>query len=220
MTKIGVLGSGDVGKVLAAGYAKHGHDVMIGSRSPEKLQEFAEKDGKVKIGTFEETAAFGEALILACAGYAASECLQACGTDNLKDKLIIDATNPIKKDATFLPPGGVVEFFKPEGYNSLMEALQAEFPDSKFVKGFSCVGNAHMIDPDFGGGSNPTIFICGNDDDAKAQATALIQEVGNQVEDFGPAAVAGPIESLCQLWCARGFNKGKWGHAFTVLKKD
>ena len=76
-----------------------------------------------------------------------------------------------------------------------------------------------MIDPDFGG-PKPTIFICGNDEEAKKLATELIEGVGSDVEDFGPVGAAGPIESLCQLWCARGFNKNKWEHAFKVLKKD
>ena len=221
LTKIGILGSGDVGKVLAAGYAKHGFPVMIGSRSPAKLQDFVaeQKLDHLSCGTFAETAAFGETLILASAGYAAMECLQACGESNLADKVVIDATNPLKKDGTFPPPGCVVEFFSPPGNNSLMEALQAEFPKVKFVKGFNSLGNSFMIDPDFGD-VKPVMFICGNDAEAKAHVKELIEKVGHNVQDFGPAAVAGPMESLCQLWCARGFYTGQWNHAFALLQKE
>uniref|UniRef100_A0A7S2SDN3 Pyrroline-5-carboxylate reductase catalytic N-terminal domain-containing protein n=1 Tax=Rhizochromulina marina TaxID=1034831 RepID=A0A7S2SDN3_9STRA len=217
--KVGVLGSGDVAKVLAAGFHKHGYPAMLSSRDPTKLAEWVSGDGAgVSAGTFAEAAEFGDVLILAVKGTAAAACLKACGA-GLASKVVMDATNPIIDNAPMPPPGGIVPFFKPEGYNSLMEALQAEFADVKFVKAFNTMGNGMMIDPDWGE-ERGTMMICGNDADAKVMVTTMVQEVGHDVEDFGGAEVAGPLESICQLWCSRGFNMGKWMHAFRLLKKD
>ena len=108
MTRIGVLGSGDVGKVLAAGYAKHGHDTRIGTRTVAKLAEWAKEHPKIQVQTFGEVAAASEVLILAVAGWAAKDCLDAVEPASLRNKIVIDATNPLKKDATFPPVGGVL----------------------------------------------------------------------------------------------------------------
>src|SRR5689334_72963 len=152
---VGILGSGDVAKALAAGFIKHGHDIMLGSRSPEKLADWTKQHGKAKTDSFSETARFGELVVLAVKGTAAREALQQAGSANLDGKVVIDATNPI---APTPPVNGVLSYFT-DLNNSLMEGLQRDFPAARFVKAFNSVGNAAMVDPQFKGGK-PTMFIC------------------------------------------------------------
>jgi predicted dinucleotide-binding enzyme len=215
MKKIGVIGSGVVGQVLADGLIKHGYEVMRGTREPSKLADWKEKAGpKGSVGTFTEAAKFGDGVIIAVKGTAAIDAVKLCGEDALRDKVVIDATNPIADAA---PEDGVLRYFT--GPNeSLMEKLVETAPAARFVKAFSCVGNAFMIDPDFGG-PKPTMFICGNDPTAKADVTALLVELGWETEDMGTAKAARAIEPLCMLWCIPGLRGGGWSHAFKLLKK-
>jgi predicted dinucleotide-binding enzyme len=155
--KIGVLGSGDVGKTLAAGCLKHGHEVMPGTGTPGKLAEWA-SGNSARAGSFAEAAALAEIVVLAVKGNAAADVLRLAGTQNLAGKTVIDATNPI---ADAPPVNGVMKFFTNLD-ESLMERLQREFPDARFVKAFNSVGSAFMVNPQFEGGP-PTMFICGND---------------------------------------------------------
>jgi predicted dinucleotide-binding enzyme len=213
--KIGVIGSGIVGQVLAAGFAKHGFDTMIGSRTPENLAEWAaETSPSVATGTVEETAEHGDLVVLAVKGTAAGEAVRIAGA-GLAGKTVIDATNPIvESDA--MPEGGVLKYFT-DLDESLMEKLQAAAPEAKFVKGFSCVGNALMVNPDIPGGP-PTMFICGNDADAKAEVTEILDLFGWEAEDMGGAESARAIEPLAILWCIPGFQRNQWMHAFKLLK--
>ncbi len=98
-----------------------------------------------------------------------------------------------------------------------MERLQAEAPEANFVKSFSSVGNARMINPEFKGGK-PTMFICGNDDDAKHEVSRLLSRLGWESEDFGSVKSARAIEPLCILWCIPGLLRNEWSHAFKLLK--
>lgn len=212
--KVGVLGSGDVGKALANGFLKHGYDVMVGTRSPEKLAAWKEKAGaRGSVGSFAETAAFGETVVLAVKGLAAKETLKMAGAGNLKGKVVIDATNPIAEQP---PEKGVLKFFTTLD-NSLMEQLQAGYPDARFVKAFSCVGNALFVNPNLGG-IKPTMFICGNDAAAKKDVGKILDVFGYEVEDLGAVEAARAIEPLCILWCIPGFLKNDWMHAFKVLR--
>src|SRR5687767_2195086 len=94
-TKIGVLGSGDVGKRLAAGFAADGHEVRIGSRDPGKLKEWAVEHARITSATFEETATFGEVIVIATAWSGTENALQLAGTRHFEGKVVIDATNPL-----------------------------------------------------------------------------------------------------------------------------
>lgn len=211
MKRYGVLGSGEVGQVLAEGLKKHGFDVRIGSRSPEKLRQFAKERG-IQAGTFGETAAWAEALVLAVKGLGAVEALRLAGREHLASKLVIDATNPITDDP---PDEGVLRYFT--GPNeSLMERLQAAYPDARFVKAFNSVGSARMVDPVFAGG-RPTMFYCGNHAGAKAEVTALLESFGWEPADMGGAKAARAIEPLAILWCIPGFLRDHWSHAFKVV---
>lgn len=212
--KIGVLGSGVVGQVLADGFLKHGHEVMRGSRDAGKLADWAATVGeRGRTGTFAEAAQWAGVLVLAVKGTAAESALEHAGAGNLEGKIVIDATNPI---ADAPPDHGVIRFFTGPN-DSLMERLQAKFPAARLVKAFSCVGNAFMVNPTFAGGP-PTMFICGNDATAKQQVTALLDVFGWQTEDMGAVQAARAIEPLCQLWCIPGMTGRGWNHAFKLLR--
>jgi predicted dinucleotide-binding enzyme len=179
--KIGIVGSGQVALALADGFMKHGHSVMLGTRTPKKLEDWdwANKGGLV--GTVPEAAQFGEVLVLAVKGTAASEALRAAGATNMAGKVVIDTTNPIDDTP---PVNGVLSLFtKPD--ESLMERLQRECPGARLVKAFNSVGNKLMVNPKFAGGGKPTMFICGNDDDAKKTVTGFLDQFGWETVDMG-----------------------------------
>jgi predicted dinucleotide-binding enzyme len=202
MAKIGVIGSGSVGDALAAGFKKHGHDVVRGAREP--------REG---FKSFPETAKFGEIVVMAVKGTAAESAVKLCGIENLAGKVVIDAMNPI---ADKPPVNGVLSFFTTHD-QSLMERLQKMAPKAKFVKAFSCVGSAFMVNPKLKGGP-PTMFICGNDAGAKEKVKGILTQFGWETEDMGGVEAARAIEPLCMLWCLPGFLKNEWTHAFKLLR--
>jgi len=213
MKKIGILGSGQVAKALANGFAAAGYDVMMGTRELTKLEEF-KNQVSVKVSTFENAAAHGEIIVLAVKGSVANSAIALAGIDHLTDKLILDTTNPISDLA---PVNGVLSYFTAMD-NSLMEQLQRQAPRAHFVKCWNSVGNAYMINPDFGG-VRPTMFICGNSEAAKQETSEILNEFGWDAEDMGKVESARAIEPLCILWCAPGFLRNQWTHAFKLLKK-
>jgi predicted dinucleotide-binding enzyme len=210
--KVGVIGSGDVARTLAGGFLKHGHDVMIGSREPAKLAAWAGEHRGARTGSFADTAHHGEVVVLAVKGAAALEALRAATSAHLAGKPVIDATNPI---ADAPPANGVLKFFTSLD-DSLMERLQREFPDARFVKAFNSVGAALMVDPKLPGG-RPSMFICGNDETAKRTVRGILEQFGWDTEDMGKAEAARAIEPLCILWCIPGFLRNDWTHAFRLL---
>jgi 8-hydroxy-5-deazaflavin:NADPH oxidoreductase len=212
--KIGVLGSGGVAQVLAGGFLRHGHEVMIGSRTPEKLAKWAEQNPDASTGTFSEAAAFGDLLILSVKGSAAAEALLLAGAANLAGKTVVDTCNPI---ADSPPDKGVLPFFTTSN-QSLMEQLQRDFPDANFVKAFNSVGSASMVNPQFPGGE-PTMFICGNNEAAKKVVSGILDQFGWETADMGGVEAARAIEPLCRLWCIPGFLNNEWTHAFKLLKR-
>ena len=212
--RIGVLGSGEVGRVLAEGFLKHGHEVMRGSRDPKKLEGWRTAAGaKASVGSLDETARFGEVVVLAVKGESAEAVVRECGVDALAGKAVLDTTNPIGKP----PTNGVLGFFTTLD-DSLMERLQRLAPKAHFVKAFSSVGSALMVNPDLNG-QRPSMFICGNDASAKSQAREFLSQFGWDTEDCGGAEAARAIEPLCILWCIPGFLRNDWTHAFKVLRK-
>ncbi len=213
MKKIGIIGSGVVAKTLGKGFLKHGYQVMLGTRSANKLAEWLNTEGGgANAGTFSEAAAFGDIVILAVKGTVAKSALDLAGVENLKGKTVIDATNPIADAA---PVNGVLKYFT-EMNHSLMEQLQAAFPEARFVKAFNSVGSAFMVNPSFE--SKPTMFICGNNKEAKSEVKEILTQFGWETADFGMVESAGAIEALCMLWCIPGIAKNEWSHAFKLLK--
>ena len=213
--KVGILGSGDVGKALAAGFAGHGHEVLVGTRDVAKLKEWHSANSRVRLGSFSESAAHGGLVVLAVKGLIAAEALRLASASNLDGKILIDATNPI---ADAPPHDGVLKYFTSLD-DSVMERLQREFPKTRFVKAFSSVGNACMVNPRFKAGK-PTMFICGNDPAAKSTVAEILDQFGWETADMGTAAAARAIEPLCMLWCIPGFLHNEWGHAFKLLRQD
>ena len=214
MKKIGVLGSGAVGKVLADGFLKHGYEVMLGSREPAKLAEWMAAAGsRGAAGTFADAARFGDVVVVAVKGTAAEEVVRLIGPGTLSGKTVIDATNPI----TDAPPvNGVLRLFTTQD-ESLLERLQRLAPSARFVKAFSSVGNSLMVNPQLPGGP-PTMFICGIDAAAKAEVRGILDQFGWGSEDMGGVDAARAIEPLCVLWCIPGFRQNRWRHAFKLLE--
>lgn len=213
MKKVGIIGSGPVGKALAVGFMKKGYNVMVGSRQVSKLEDWKVKTQNVETGTFEDTMEYGDLLVLAVGGRYAKDVL-SLGKANMSGKIIIDATNPISENP---PENGVLQYYTNLN-RSLMEELQEEFAESLFVKAFNSVGNAFMVDPDFKEGK-PTMFICGNDENAKDEVSQILEKFGWESEDMGGAESARAIEPLAMLWCIPGFLRNQWSHAFKLLKK-
>ena len=211
--KVGILGSAIVAQTLGSGFLKYNHEVMLGSRTPEKLLDWQNNHPSSRTGTFSEAAAFGEIIILAVRGSAANTVLNLADAANLEGKILIDATNPIAKEP---PENGVLRFFT-DLNESLMEQLQKNFPKVKFVKAFNSVGSAAMVDPQFKDGK-PTMFICGNDEHAKKQVSKILDQFGWEISDMGAVEAARAIEPLCILWCIPGFLQNSWTHAFKLLK--
>jgi len=215
MKKIGIIGSGAVGKALAKGFLKYGYNTTIASRSADKQKTLiSEIGGNIKATDFKETAINSNIIVLAVKGSTARNAIEQCGVENLSGKIIIDATNPI---ADAPPVNGVLKYFSSLEY-SLMEDLQKMVPKAHFVKAFCSVGSAFMVDPDFGG-IKPSMFICGNNENAKQEVSTILLKFGWEVEDMGMAESARAIEPLAMLWCIPGFRENKWSHAFKLLKK-
>jgi predicted dinucleotide-binding enzyme len=219
MTKVGVVGTGTVGTVLSDGFLKHGYEVMRGTRDPKRLADWKAKAGpRASVGTFAEAAKFGEMVVLAVKGTAAESAVLLCGVPNLAGKTVIDAMNPL---ADAPPEKGVLRLSTTWG-ESLMERLQKIAPEARFVKAFSCVGSALMVDPRFrepdGRVVKPTMFVCGNDASAKAEVEKVLARFGWEWEDMGGVEAARAIEPLAVLWCVPGFQKNEWSHAFRWLK--
>lgn len=214
--KVGVLGSGDVGKTLASGFLKHGHTAMLGTRNPdsEPAGKWVAGNPKGRVGTFSAAAEFGEILVLAVPGSAVASVIELAGADNFKGKTVIDPSNPI---ADAPPVDGVLPFYT--GPNeSQAERTQAWIPEAKIVKAFNSVGAARMVDPVYDAGP-PTMFFCGNDEAAKAQVSEILSEFGWEPFDCGSILAARALEPLCILWCIPGFRDSLWTHAFKLLVK-
>ena len=190
--KIGVLGSGDVGKSLAKGFAALGNDVKIGSREPTKLDAWAKgAGGKISTGTFAETAKHGEIVVLATIWP---------GTESAINPLKIEGGRPVGLERGWSDSGG--------------EQIQRWLPAAHVVKAFNIVGNAHMFKPDFPGGP-PDMFFCGNDEAAKKTTTEIVQAFGWNPVDIGGIDGARMLEPMCWLWVVYGAKTGGWNHAFS-----
>src|ERR1035438_6346988 len=203
----GVLG-------IASNAAWQFHSVDLVQVSIDYYQaDWAKANPKARIGSFAEAAKFAEVVVLAVKGTVAAEALRMAGEGILAGKTVMDATNPI---ADAPPENGLLKLFTSFD-ESLMERLQREFGAAHFVKAFSCVGAACMVNPGFKGGK-PSMFIAGNDAAAKRTATGILTAFGWETEDMGGAEAARAIEPLCVLWCIPGFRQNDWVHAFKLLR--
>lgn len=211
--RVGVLGSGDVGRVLASGFIGVGHEVKVGSRDPEKLRQWADAAGaRASLGSFEEAAGFGDILVLATLGVATADAIRLAGLDSFDGKVVIDTTNPLDFSKGMPPTLSVGTT------DSLGEHIQRLIPKARVVKAFNTVGNAHMINPQFPGGP-PTMFLCGNDGDAKKIVGQICEVFGWDVLDLGGIECSRYLEPMCLTWVLHGVRSGSWNHAFKMLQK-
>lgn len=213
--KIGIIGSGIVGQVLGKAFLDEGNEVMLGTRntSKEEVVKWKEQNPSASIGTFDETARFGEIIILATGGAVAEDAIKLAGISNFSGKTVIDTTNPIAPEP---PAHGVLKYFT-DINESLMEKIQQLIPQANVVKAFNSVGNALMYKPNLKG-QIPTMFICGNNVAAKEEVSAILEDFGWEAQDMGTVEAARAIEPLCILWCIPGFLRNDWMHAFKLLK--
>lgn len=211
--KVGVLGSGDVGRQLGRGFAKHGYSVKMGTRDPAKLEAWKkESAGTVSVGTFGDAATFGDVVVLATHGAATEAALDLAGPSKFKGKLVLDATNPLDFSKG-MPPGLFVGTT-----DSLGERVQRKLPGAHVVKCFNTVGNAKMIDPKFAEGT-PPMLICGNDAAAKQHTSEILKDLGwPGALDVGSIESARWLEALVPLWVRAGAALNTWGHAFKAVQ--
>jgi hypothetical protein len=202
--RVGILGTGDVGKALARGFSSRGCDVKIGSREPKKTV-----DGEFV--TFAEAAKHGEIIALALRWDGTENALKLADPKSFAGKVVIDATNPLKHvDGR---PVGLERGFTDSGG----EQIQRWLPDAKVVKAFNIVGNALMVDPKLPGGP-PTMFIGGNDEGAKQVVTEILTDFGWETIDLGGIDASRMLEPMCWAWVQSAMKTGKWMQAFKMLR--
>jgi predicted dinucleotide-binding enzyme len=213
--KIGIFGTGDVGRALGRAFVTLGNETLMGSRAAgnDKARAWvAEAGPKAKEGTFADAAAFADVVVLATLGAATEDAIEMAGPERLRGKVIIDATNPLDFSGG-MPPKLFVGHT-----DSLGERIQRLCPDAHVVKCFNTVGNASMFRPAHAGGP-PTMFICGNSDDAKGKVGAILKDFGWDVADIGGIEGSRELESMCLLWVRYALRSGVWTHAFKLLPK-
>jgi len=211
--KIGIFGSGDVAKSFGRGFLKEGHEVMLGSREPEKLASWVRESGQSSSsGTFSQTAQFGDLLVIAVNGAKAVEALQIAGAANFSGKVVIDATNPLDMSGG-IPPKLIGGLGTSSG-----ELIQKALPDAFVVKAFNSVGNAHFYKPQFAGGP-PDMFICGNNAKAKEQVALISKEWGWNSIDVGGIEFSHYLEALAMIWIVTAFVGGYWNQAFKLMRE-
>jgi 8-hydroxy-5-deazaflavin:NADPH oxidoreductase len=213
--KIGILGTGDVGKALTAGFVELGYEVKIGTRDPnnDKAKSILKSfPVKVSIGTFFDAAAFGELIVIATHWSGTENAIKLADQYNFIRKVVIDATNPLDFSQG-MPPKLAVGHTDSGG-----EQIQRWLPHSRVVKAFNTVGHAHMVHPQFPGGP-PDMLICGNDTQAKKVVTDILKNFDWSTIDIGGIEGARLLEPMCILWVLYGIQNNSWNHAFKLLRK-
>ncbi len=215
--KIGILGTGEVGKTLANAFLATGHQVRMGSRdaSNEKALAWAKEAGAksaASTGTFADAAKFADVIVLAVSWEGAENALKLAGPENLAGKVVIDATNPLR----FTP--GLAPGLTLGHTDSAGEQVQRWLPAARVVKAFNSVGYSQMFQPDFPDGP-PDMFICGNDDAAKNTVTDILTSFGWPTIDIGGIEGARVLEPLCLLWVDYAMRANSFTHAFKLLRK-
>jgi predicted dinucleotide-binding enzyme len=197
--KIGVLGTGTVGQTLGRKLVELGHDVKLGSRQAgnEKAVKWAEEAGSgASEGSFADAASHGELLINATAGDHSVDALQMAGADNLAGKVIIDVSNKLEMREGPLPNSLATDD------DSIAEEIQRTFPDARVVKTLNTITAGVMVDPSLVPSAH-NIFICGDDPEAKAEATELLKSLGwpeGYIMDLGGIVNARGAEMYVGFW--------------------
>jgi predicted dinucleotide-binding enzyme len=210
--KISILGTGVVGQTLSASLVEKGHEVMMGTRNvEEKLSGASESDtkppftewhkanGKVGLGTFQESAVFGEIVINATNGENSLNALDLAGEENISGKVLIDVSNPLDFSKG-MPP---VLLDGLNNTNSLGEEIQKEFPEARVVKTLNMMWCGLMVNPGMIGNGDHVNYLCGNDNEAKRTVKDLLKEFGWKEEnliDLGDITAARAMESILLIW--------------------
>jgi 8-hydroxy-5-deazaflavin:NADPH oxidoreductase len=209
--KAAVLGTGSVGQTIATRLAGLGHQVVMGTRdvAESKLRktadafgnpaigEWIEKNPSVKLVAFKEAAAFGEIIFNCTKGVYGIEVLTLAGKENLDGKIIVDISNPLDFSKG-MPPTLTIS-----NDNSLGEEIQKQFPNAKVVKALNTMWCGLMVNPAMIGGGDHSTFICGNDQDAKAQVKAILKSFGwseKNILDMGDITNSRGTEMYLPLW--------------------
>jgi predicted dinucleotide-binding enzyme len=207
--RYGILGTGVVGKTIAARLDGTGHEVMVGTRDPEDTLSRTEPDQygnppfgawdqehpEVRLGTFGEAAAHGEMVVNATTGIASLEALEMAGEDNLNGKVLIDVSNPLDFSRGMPPTLWV------SNTDSLGERIQRRFPEAKVVKTLHTMNAYLMVDPAQLSGADHTVFVSGDDAGAKAKVTELLRSFGwADIIDLGDITTARGTEMLMPIW--------------------
>jgi 8-hydroxy-5-deazaflavin:NADPH oxidoreductase len=213
--RVGILGSGDVGRALGTAFAERGHSVTVGSKTPEKPELVAWKKAtgpNAATATFAEAARSGEILVLCCLGSAVDAVIDLAGSAHFDGKLLIDATNALDFSKG-MPPGlfvGVTD--------SLGERVQRKLPKARVVKCFNIVPNPVMAHPQLPGGMADMI-IAGNDAAAKTQVTEILRSFGwSGAIDIGGIEGARWLEAMVPLWVRVASAVGTFQVAFKVVR--
>jgi predicted dinucleotide-binding enzyme len=205
--RIGVLGTGIVGRTLASALLSNGHEVRLGSRTAGNEAAVAwaqEIGGPASEGTFADAAGFGELVVNATAGAASLDALALAGAEQLAGKVLVDVSNPLDFSAGMPPTLTVCND------DSLAEQIQREFPDVRVVKTLNTVTAAVMVDPGMVPGTH-TIFVAGDDAGAKAEVSELLREFGwpaASILDLGDVTAARGMEMYLPLWLRLWGAKG------------
>jgi predicted dinucleotide-binding enzyme len=213
--RVGILGSGNVGKALGLGFVREGHEVKLGTRSPAAppLEAWLAQAGpRASTGTFAEAARFAELAVLATRWEGTENAIRLAGPEHLAGKVVIDVTNPLRF-APDAPPTLAVGFG-----DSGAEHVQRWLPGAKVVKAFNAVNYAHMYKPEFPGGP-PDMFICGDDAGAKRQVSDICRAFGWPVTDIGGLEGARLLEPLAMLYVRIAIQAGRWDAAWKLLRR-
>ncbi len=204
--KIGILGAGNMGGTLGRLWAEQGHQILFGVRDEQsfKAQRARSADSSGKFGTALEAAEFGDVILIAVPWEATQDVLSTIAT-KLGGKVLIDCTNPILPDLSGLAIGHTT---------SAAEEIARWTPQARVVKAFNTVGAATLVDAKYGDHS-ASVFVCGDDDQAKATVAALAESIGFEVIDAGELREARFIEPLAMLWIHLAM-RGKFGSKIAV----
>jgi predicted dinucleotide-binding enzyme len=207
--RLGVLGTGVVGKTITAGLAGLEHEVMVGTRNPEATLSRTEPDQfgnppfsdwqqehpAVELGTFGEAAAYGEIVVNATSGVVSLEALKMAGEENLNGKILIDISNPLDFSQGMPPTLSV------SNTDSLGEQIQRRFPEAKVVKTLHTMNAYLMVDPTQLAGADHTVFVSGDSAEAKEKVTDLLRRMGwTDIIDLGDITTARGTEMLLPIW--------------------
>jgi hypothetical protein len=214
--KIGILGSGTVGRQLGLGFIKSGHEVRIGSRNPEKLKDWQQQAGaKGSLGSVADAASFGEIIVLAThwENDATKNAIEMADRKNFAAKIVIDVTNPLDFSVKGAPPKLAVAYPHSGGL-----IIQGWLPDSKVVKAFNIIGSHYMTSPKLEEGM-ATMFICGDDKAANDKVAGMAHKWGWEVIDIGGIGESYLLEALAMIWIKYGFLNNYWMHGFRLMMK-